>query len=187
MARYRSHRDARRADTSRAIAMTAVGVAVVAPVERALSVWAYSGPGEAGTSARRVPLVATYSLWLRLVLRFALAGVMRATRWLRGTLDPHALRAEGWFVAGPLDEGVRPNVPTLWATLASAAVAGARSAKATAWAEAAYKEAQLRGLLIAALALACVAIARGAYPFFRVAARTAAHGLAPILRGLNPQ
>src|SRR3569623_204477 len=111
---------------------------------------------------------------------------MRATRWLRGTLDPHALRAEGWFVAGPLREGVRPNVPILWATLASATAAGALIAKATAGAEAADKEAQLRGLLIAALALGCVAIARGAYPFFRVASRTAAQALAPILRGFNP-
>ena len=69
MARYRSHRDARRADTSRAIAMTAYGVAVFAPIELVLAVWAYSGPVEVRTFARLVPLVATYSLWLWLVLR----------------------------------------------------------------------------------------------------------------------
>ncbi|MEO6775558.1 MAG: hypothetical protein ABI467_21535, partial [Kofleriaceae bacterium] len=186
MARYRSHRDAHHADTSRAIAMTAYGVALFAPVELALAVWAYSGPVEAGTLARLVPLVATYSLWLWLGLRFGLAAVMRVARWLRGTLDARALRAEGWFVAGPLVEGARPNVPIVWATLASAGVAVALIAKSAAWAEAQFKEAELRGLLIAGLALAAVAVARGTYPFFRVAARSAAAALAPILHGLNP-
>jgi choline-sulfatase len=186
MARYRSHRDARRADTSRAIAMTAYGVAVFAPIELALAVWAYSGPVEARTFARLVPLVATYSLWLWLALRFGLAGIMRATRFLRGMLDARALRAEGWFVAGPLTAGVRPKVPTLWALLASSGVAAVMIAKSAAWAEAEYKEAQLRGLLIAVLALGCVAVARAGYPFFRVAADTAATALAPILRAANP-
>jgi len=186
MARYRSHRDARRADTGRAIAMTAYGVAVFAPIELALSGWAYSGPVEARTFAHLVPLVATYSLWLWLILRFGLAGVMRATRWLRGRLDARALTAEGWFVAGPLADGVRPNVPVLWAILASTTVAGALIAKAAAWAEAEYKEAQLRGLLIAGVALGCVAIARGTYPFFKIAARTGATALAPILQRFNP-
>ena len=166
--------------------MTAYGVAVFAPIELALAVWEYSGPVEARTFARLVPLVATYSLWLWLVLRIVLARVMRMARWARGALDARALRAEGWFVAGPLTDGVRRNVPILWATLASATVAAGLIARSAAWAEEQYKEAQLRGFVIAGLALVAVAVGRGAYPFFRVATRTAAGALAPILRGANP-
>ena len=75
--------------------MTAYGVAVFAPIELALAVWAYSGPVEARTFARLIPLVATYSLWLWLGLRFGLAAVMRTTRYLRGMLDARALRPAG--------------------------------------------------------------------------------------------
>ena len=42
--RYRSGRDAVRADVSRAVAMAAGGALAFAPIEYALTLWAYSGP-----------------------------------------------------------------------------------------------------------------------------------------------
>ena len=102
--------------------------------------------------------------------------MMRATRFLRGTLDARALQAaRAGSSPARSTEGVRPNAPILWATLASAAVAGALIAKSTAWAEDEYKEAQLRGLLIAGLALVCASrsAARGVSGSSAIAARTA--------------
>ncbi|MEO8550912.1 MAG: hypothetical protein ABI678_13090, partial [Kofleriaceae bacterium] len=158
-----------------------------APIELGLSVWAYSGPVEAATFLRLIPLVATYSLWLWLLLRLGVARTMRGARWLRGQLDASALTEEGWFAPGSVPaSGVRPNAPRLWALLASAAVGLVLIARAAAYAETEYKEAQLRGLLIGALALGGVAIARGVYPYFLVASRTAAAALAPRLRAANP-
>ena len=183
--RYRSYAIARRADTSRAIAMVTGGVAVFAPIEAVLATIFYSGPIDAGSLARYVPIVFTLSLWLWLILRILLARTMRTMRWLRGQIDPAALTAEGWFVAGTLDEGVRPNVPLLWALLATTGVYGAIVAKIALWADH-YKEPQLRAMVIAALAVGAVVIARETLPYFQVATRTAARVLAPILRGANP-
>ncbi len=183
--RYRSYAIARRADTSRAIAMVTGGVAVFAPIEAVLAAIFYSGPIDAGSLVRYVPIVFTLSLWLWLILRIVLARTMRTARWLRGQIDPAALTAEGWFVAGPLEEGVRPNVPKLWALLATTGVYGAIVAKIALWADH-YKEAQLRAMVIAALAIGAVVIARETLPYFQIATRTAARVLAPILCGANP-
>ncbi len=149
--------------------------------------WSYSGPIEARTLVRLIPLVATYSLWFWLLLRIALASVMRGSRWVRGQIDPGALREEGWFVPGALEgAGVRHNVPRLWALLASATVAGELIARSTAWTELHYKEPELRGLMIAGIALAAVAIARGIHVLLAIAARTGAEALAPVLQAFNP-
>jgi arylsulfatase A-like enzyme len=185
--RYRSHRDARIADTGRAIAMTTWGIAVFAPIECALTIWAYAGPIETKTLVELLPLVATFSLWLWLVLRIVLARAMRTTRWIRGWVDAEALVEEGWFATAPIAaDDVRPNAPRLWALLASMAVFAAGVVKSAAYAEDQYKEAQLRGLVIAGFAIVAAAIARAVYPFALVGARAAADALAPILRVWNP-
>ena len=183
--RYRSHRDAKIADTSRAIAMVTGGIAVFAPVEAVLAAIFYSGPIEVTSLVRYVPIVLTFSLWLWLLLRILLARTMRTVRWLHGQTDPAALTAEGWFVAGALEEGVRPNVPRLWALLATTGIFGASVAKGALWADH-YKEPQLRAMVIAALAIAAVVFARETLPFFEVATRTTARSLAPILGAANP-
>ncbi len=185
MRRYRSHRDAKIADTSRAIAMVTGAIAMFVPVEGVLAAIVYSGPIDAGSLVRYIPIVLTLALWLWLILRIVLARTMRTVRWLRGQIDPAALTAEGWFVPGPLEAGVRPNVPRMWALLAATAVFGAVVAKGALWADH-YKEPQLRAMVIAALAIAAVVLARETLPYFQLATRTAASALAPILRGANP-
>ena len=71
--------------------MTTWGVVAFAPIECALTIWAYAGPIEAKTLVELMPLVATFSLWLWLILRIVLARAMRTTRWIRGRLDAEAL------------------------------------------------------------------------------------------------
>ena len=183
--RYRSYAIARRADTSRAIAMATGGVAVFAPIEAVLAAVFYSGPIDAASLLRYVPIVLTLALWLWLILRILLARTMRAVRWLRGQIDPAALTAEGWFVAGPLEDGVRPNVPRLWALLVATAVFTLLVVRGALWADH-YKEPQLRAMVIAVIAIAAFVIARETLPYFGVAMRAGAHVLAPILRGANP-
>ena len=167
--------------------MTTWGVAAFAPIELALTIWAYSGPIEAKTLVELLPLVATYSLWMWLILRVITASTMRIARWFRGRLDANALVAPGWFETRRIaPSAVRPNAPKLWALLTSVAVFGAGVVKAAAYAEDHYKEAQLRGLVIAGFAVVVAAIARIVYPFAHVATRAAANALAPILREANP-
>ncbi len=185
--RYHSARDAAVADLGRAIAMTATGVAVFAPVEYAITLWAYTGPIELASKLRLAALTATLSLWLWAALVVGLSFAMLATRWLRSQLSPQLARAQGWFVAAPLDSaGLRPGVPRMWATLATVGAVGMVVQRGAAWAIEHYKEPQLTGVMIAMLAIVALGFARVLHRVFGIAAAVGATALAPTFGIANP-
>ena len=166
--------------------MTAVGIAIFAPVEYAVTVWAYPGSIELGSKIRLAALVATLALWLWLVLVLALSATMVASRFIRGQVDPDALQRQGWFVASAPVGGVRPGVPRLWASVATMGAVGAIVQRGAAWAIGHYKEPQLTGVWIAILAVIALAIARPLFAIFSLAARVGADALVPMLGRANP-
>ena len=184
--RYHSARDAVMADIGRAIAMTATGVAVFAPIEYAVTLWAYTGPVELGSKLELAALTATLSLWLWAALVLGVSVVMVATRWLRARLDPAVARGEGWFVATSLDDGVRTGVPRLWAMLATVGALGMIVQRGAAWAIEHYKEPQLTGVWIAILAIIALGAARPFHRIFGLAAGVGAAALAPMFGIANP-
>ncbi|MFT3699726.1 MAG: sulfatase-like hydrolase/transferase [Kofleriaceae bacterium] len=164
--------------------MASWGVTVFAPIELALTLWAYPEKIEALTAVKLVPLVATYSLWLWLLLRILTARVFRIARFLRGELDDKALVAPGLCETRAVT-GVRPNVPKLWAVLATFVVFAGQVVVYTVIAEQ-RKEPALRVIVIALAASVAAAIARGVYPFALVATRAAADALEPVLGRASP-
>jgi arylsulfatase A-like enzyme len=182
--RYSSTREAAIADVGRAIAMAAGGALVFAPVEYALTLWAYAGPidEKLGLAA----LVATLSLILWLVLAVATAGAMLAARALGAAFDRERATAVGWFRPSPPDLGVRPGVPRTWAYLATLGVLGLFVQRAAAWSIIHFKEPQLTAVLIAAFALVAIAAMRPLFRLFALATEVGARALAPVLRHANP-
>ncbi|MDQ3299734.1 MAG: hypothetical protein M3619_24410, partial [Myxococcota bacterium] len=87
---YRDLRDGLRADVGRAIAMAAGGALAFAPIEYALTLWAYAGPTAFASKLRLVALVGTLSLVLFLGLALGLAALMVVVRLVRARLDPTA-------------------------------------------------------------------------------------------------
>ena len=130
--RYRTAREAAIADVGRAIAMATGGTLAFAPVEYVLTLWAYPGPVEG--KLRLAALTATLSLWLWLVLVVGLTVVMLAARAIG---DP---RRPGLFAASEPVAGVRPGVPLLWASLATAGLVGGFVQVGAAWAIVHFKE-----------------------------------------------
>ncbi|MGE5180758.1 MAG: sulfatase-like hydrolase/transferase [Acidobacteriota bacterium] len=184
MLRYRSTREAAIADVGRAIAMATVGVAVFAPVEYAVTLWAYAGPVD--HAVHLAALTATLSLLLWTVLVAVTAGAMLAARAIGAAFDGERGRRVGWFHASPLDRGVRRGVPRLWAVLAAGGTLGLALQRATAWAIIHFKEPQLTAVLVTAIALAAMAAAAPAFRLFALAADVGARALAPALRLANP-
>src|SRR6185312_14091730 len=135
--RYRTVREAAIADVGRAIAMATCGVLAFAPVEYALTLWAYPGPVEG--KLRLAALTATLALWLWLVLAVALAAVMLGARVFGDPRRPGLFRAS----APDPQDGVRPGVPILWAVLATAGLVGGFVQVGAAWAIVHYKEPRL--------------------------------------------
>ena len=176
--RYRTVREAAIGDVGRAIAMATGGTLAFAPVEYALTLWAYPGPVDG--KLRLAALTMTLALWLWLALVVGLSVVMIATRAIG---DP---RRPGLFAAQEPVAGVRPGVPALWAALATAGLIGGFVQVGAAWAIIHYKEPQLTGVLIAALALAGLAIAVPLYRLARLAADLGARAVAPVLGPWNP-
>jgi hypothetical protein len=110
--RYRSLADGLRADAGRAIAMAAGGALAFAPVEYALTTWAYAGEIGIWSKVRLVALTATLALVLWLVLAGALAAVLAGRRLWRARIDPAAAAEPGLFVPSALDStGLRPAPP----------------------------------------------------------------------------
>jgi len=184
-ARYRSLRDAVRADVGRAIAMAAGGAAAFLPVEYALTLVAHEGTTPLAGKLRLVALVATLSLYLFFLLAVGLSAVTVATRLVCMRIDPARERAPGLFAHAPLDRGVRPGVPKLWAAVATALVVIVVVQRAGAWAMVRFREPQLTATLIATVALATSALA---YPLSRAlatAVRVGAEALT-FLGGANP-
>ena len=195
--RYRSVGDAIRADVGRAIAMAAGGALAFAPIEYAVTLWAYSGSIEFASKLRLAALTLTLALWLWLMLAVGTATMMVLGRLVRGVFDPPRARELGWFVPAPPQEsgpdlpmtrgaGVRPGVPKLWATLATIGAVGALVQRAAVWAEIQYAEPQLTAIVIAILSLVAFSIAFPLRRLFGLAADVGAHALAPTLRVWNP-
>jgi arylsulfatase A-like enzyme len=182
--RYRSTREAAIADVGRAIAMATAGTIAFAPLEYGLTVYAYAGPIDG--KLLLAALAVTLSLWLWLVLVLATAGTMLAARLLGAAFDRERGRAKGWFHASPIEHGVRPGVPRLWAYLATLGTLGLFVQRASAWAIIHYKEPQLTAILVAAFTLAALAALRPLLGLFAVAAEVGARALAPVLRFANP-
>lgn len=184
--RYRTVRAAVAADIGRAVVMAAGGAVVFAPIEYALTLWAYSGPIEIGAKLKLAALTVTLALWLWLVLALATAGTMIATRLARGAFEPARARERGLFALSPLVDGVRPGVPRLWAVLATVGVLGMMVQRGAVWADRHYKEPELTAIVIAAIALGAVGLALGLRRLFGLAADIGARALAPTLRVCNP-
>jgi arylsulfatase A-like enzyme len=159
-----------RADVGRAIAMATGGTLAFAPVEYALTLWAYPGPVDG--KLRLAALTATLSLFLWLVLVVALSAAV--------LVRPGLFRA-----SAPVDD-VRPGVPTLWATLVTAGLVGGFVQVSAAWAIVHYKEPQLTAVLVAVLALVGLVIAIPLYRLALTAARTGARVVAPVLGVWSP-
>ncbi|HEY5950518.1 MAG TPA: sulfatase-like hydrolase/transferase, partial [Kofleriaceae bacterium] len=184
--RYRSLRQAVTADIGRAVAMAAGGAVLFAPIEYALTLWAYSGSVEFTSKLRLAALTLTLALWLWLVLAIWTAAAMIGARLVRGVFDPPRARELGWFVPAPPVAGVRPGVPQLWATLATLGAVGAVVQRAAVWADVHYVEPELTAIVIAVLALVAFGIAFPLRRLFGIAADVGAHALAPMLRLYNP-
>ena len=182
--RYRSLASGVRADRGRAVAMAAGGVLAFAPVEYALTLATYQGEVRWVSSLELVALTATLALWLWLLLSLGLAALLIGRRLLRAQLDP-ALGREPMRLH-PLVDGVRGNVPRLWAVLATALISGAVIQRGAALAIVHFKEPQLTAALIAGLAVGWLAVAVLVYRALAVAAEVAAEGLAPVLGAANP-
>src|SRR3569623_2040670 len=158
------------AGIGRAIAMATAGTALFAPVEYALTLWAYEGPVEG--KLRLAALTATLSLWLWLVLAIGLSIA--------------ELLRRGMFAVTPLDDGIRRGVPRLWAVLVTAGIVGACVQAGAAWAIIHYKEPQLTAALIAARALVGLVVAVPLYRAAAAAAELGARARAPHLKIANP-
>ncbi|NVB78841.1 MAG: hypothetical protein HOV81_10635, partial [Kofleriaceae bacterium] len=181
---YGSVRSAIVGDVGRAIAMASCGALAFAPVEYVLTMWAYAGSIELASKLRLAALTLTLTLWLWLVLVLATSALMIAGRLARGTFAPARARGIGWFVASPLEGGVRPGVPRLWATLATVGVVGLVVQRGAVWATVHFQEVQLRGLLIAGIAIVAFALA---FPLRRVFGAAAEIAAASVpLREYNP-
>jgi choline-sulfatase len=187
-ASYRSVRDAAVADVGRAIALAAGGAIAFAPVEYALTLASYPGPVRWASKLGLVALTAVLSLWLWLLAALALSAVLVGGRLLRAQLDPAQGRGPGWWSApaGAAAGCVRPGVPRLWATVATALASVIVIQRAAALAMKTFKEPQLTAALIAVVAVVWLAIAMQLHRALVVVARIAAAGLAPLLGAANP-
>jgi arylsulfatase A-like enzyme len=181
---YRSTRDGVIADVGRASAMAAAGAAVFAPLEYAITLWAY--PGAVEGKLRFAALTLTLSLWLWFVLAFALASAAVVARLVRGAVDPATARGGGLFRPSELRDRIRPGVPVLWGALATIGTAGLLVQRASAWLVVHYKEPELTSSVIAIAAVGALAIAAALRRPFVLAATVAAHALAPTLGVVNP-
>jgi arylsulfatase A-like enzyme len=185
---YRSLGDAVLADIGRAIAMAAGGALAFAPVEYALTLASYAGSIGWASRLRLVALTATLAIWLWLLLALAVSALLVARRIGGVPIDPARGLGPGWFSAPAAiaPHGVRPGVPRLWATVATALVSAAVLQRGAASAIEHFKEPQLTAALIAGLAVAWIAIAGPLQRALAVAAEVAAAGVAPMFGIANP-
>ena len=137
--RYRSLRAGIAGDLRRAFTMSGCGALAFAPIEYALTLWAYSGPIELLAKLRLVALVATLALWLFLAMLVVTFGVMTIARLWRASFDPAAGRGEGLFAPTPPIDGVRSGVPLMWAVVATVGAVGLIVQRGTVWATTQYQ------------------------------------------------
>src|ERR1700704_1461705 len=86
--RYATLKRAVAADIGRAIAMATCGAIAFAPVEYALTTWTYPGPISAESWLRLVPLVATLTAFLWVVLVIPLVIAIAGARLVKHAIDP---------------------------------------------------------------------------------------------------
>lgn len=183
---YRSVRDAAIADVGRAITMAFGAVIAFAPIEYALTLWAYAGHSSLGSKVRLAALVLTLSLVLWLVLAVGLASLLVGVRAIRAQLDPVRGRAPGWFAISPLEDGIRPGVTRLWSAVVTALAVGFVLQRGAVWAMTTYKEPQLTAVLIGGLGIALLGGGALLYRTCVIAATAGARALAPLIGAVNP-
>ncbi|HEX2686845.1 MAG TPA: sulfatase-like hydrolase/transferase, partial [Kofleriaceae bacterium] len=186
---YRSLGDAVRADVGRAIAMAAGGALAFGLVEYPLTFWRYTGSIGWASRLSLVALTATLSIWLWFWLALGLSAISIVRRLLCAQIDPERGVAPGLFSLSPVtavEHSVRPGVPRVWATVATALVSAAVLQRSAALAIEHFKEPQLTAALIAAIALAWLAVAGPLWRALVVAAELAAAGVAPVFGVANP-
>jgi arylsulfatase A-like enzyme len=177
-----------RADIGRAITMAAGGALAFAPVEYALTLWAYAGSSSFGSKLRLAALTVTLSLWLWLALVGVLAGSMVIARFVRGAFGAHGNAGThvGWFVPSPPVDGVRAGVPRVWAIVATIGAVGVLVQRGAVWADHQFTEPQLTAVVIAMVAVVAFGLSIPLRRLFDVAAMLGARALAPTLRLANP-
>jgi len=167
--------------------MAAGGALAFAPVEYAITLWAYAGSSSIASKLRLAALTVTLSLWLWLGLVLLLGLAMATSRLVRGVFAATDAHGAGWFAPSPLDaDGVRAGVPKLWATVATVGAVGALVQRGAMWADRQYTEPQLTAVVIALVALVAFAFALPLRRLFGIAADVGARALAPTLRIANP-
>jgi choline-sulfatase len=172
-------------DIARSIAMATGGVLAFAPIEYALTLYAYSGPTAIASKLRLIALVATLSAFLWLVLLGGLVLATAGSRLVRARFDPGAAGAPGVFAVAPPVAGVRPGVPRVWGGLVTALVYLLAVQRAAVWAVTHFKEPQLTAALIAGLVLGLAVIALAVHRVALAGAHVAAGALA-MLGPYNP-
>src|SRR5689334_17497009 len=180
MPRYRSLADGLRGDVGRAIAMAAGGALAFAPIEYAITLWAYAGSCSPWAKLRLIALTATLALLLWLVLAVALAAIVAARRLVRARIDPAAAGEPGLFAPSPLAGGIRPGVPLVWASVATCALLAIAIQRAGAWALVQYKEPQLIAGLVAVIAVGAAIVAIPVLRGLAFAATAGARALVPL-------
>jgi hypothetical protein len=183
---YRSVRDAARADVGRAIAMATGGALAFAPVEYVVTLGAYAGETTMWSKLRLAALVAVLALVLWLIVAIALSLVLVIGRHVRAQIDQDAGRAPGWFAPSPLERGVRPGVPRLWATFLLAGGVAVLVQRGAVFAMTTFKEPQLTAILIAVMAVVVLVVTLAVRPAIVVAAESAARALVLLLGVANP-
>ena len=184
--RYGRLRDGVRDDIGRAVAMAAGGALAFAPIEYALTIWTYAGPVAAGSLVRLAALTTTLALFLWLGLAVALAAIATAGRLLQARFAPSAGVGPGLFVARPVEDGVRPGVPRMWAAIVTLGLVLATTQRIAAYGIVHYKDGGLMSFWIASRAMIPVALAYPIYRLFLLATRAGALALAPVVGPVNP-
>ncbi len=180
---YRTLRDGVTADIGRAIAMATGGALAFAPIEYALTVWAYAGSPTAASLLRLVPLTMTLALLLWVVLALALTALLIGVRLVRARIEPASGRRLGWFAVTDVpDGGIRPGVAHVWALVGTVLGFVMALQRAGTWAITTHKDAQLTATLIAVIGVAIAGAGWLVYRALVMAAQVAARaffGLGP--------
>jgi choline-sulfatase len=184
--RYRSAWAGAKGDVGRAIALATGGAIAFGLVEYVLTLWTYSGSVELANKVGLVALTTTLTLVLWLILTVATAVALVGARAFDFYIHRERSLAPGWFIASPIEAGIRRGVPVVWGMFMTAAVIGFGIQRGTIWVINHYKDPPLMGVVVGVFAIAGVASALPLYRLFALTSRAGADALAPKLGMLNP-
>src|SRR5580658_9771817 len=146
------------ADVRLSASVAAGGAISFAIAEYLVTLWAYAGHIHLANKLRFTALVVTLSVLLWFVLTVATIAVIVAARCVQRLIGrTEAAPLHGFVVASPPSE-VRSGVPRLWASVMTAGLLGLLLQQAAASAIGHFKEPQLTGALVAAMAIVVVAV-----------------------------